>query len=137
MRVHLDVQRAFVVLEIAFSLFTVHVVFWSLKKEPVRTFIVSDVGFDLIHVFLKVILILLSSNHLLFVCISRIGHSRAVSISFYDGSHISLIKLLKVSLSMEFSSSMISIISICEEGSFHGLNSFEVNIVELLDDELE
>ena len=38
---------------------------------------------------------------------------------------------------MEFSSSMISIISICEEGSFHGLNSFEVNIVELLDDELE
>jgi len=136
-RVHLDVQRALVVLEIAFSLFTIHVVFWSLEKEPVSTFIMSDVGFDLIHVFLKLILITLRGLHLLFVCISRIGHSRAVLFGFLDESHIILINLLKISWFVEVSSSMISIKSVSQEGSFHGLNSFEVNIVELFDDELE
>ena len=58
-------------------------------------------------------------------------------LGFLDCSHVELIKFLKVSLSVEISPSMISIKSVCEESSFHGLNSFEVNIVELLDDELK
>lgn len=134
------------IFEEAVSSFAAHVLVWSANEFPGSTFVVADVGLDLLVEGLEffhwgsidLVSHIFGSLDLLFVCRSAV-HSATLSLSelvflFHDifFSYCSQVSGILV-VSISIFSSVVHVISVGDIGTIHRLNGFEIDSSWTLD----